>query len=83
MLELKKNSLKMLLLVVSAFTLTACTKGISNENSEKLILPTMFEYTRAEQELVAEELESGACNASDKFIEDYGIVRQQIRRAIQ
>jgi hypothetical protein len=46
-------------------------------------LPTYFEYTTSIQKQLAEELEEGGCPISDKFIEDYGIVRKQIIRAEQ
>jgi hypothetical protein len=83
MQKLNKGSLTMLLLVVSAFILTSCAKGVSNENTERLILPTLFQYSIEEQQILLQELESGSCQMSDKFIEDYGIVRQQIREALK
>jgi len=73
----------MLPLVASVFILTSCERGLSNADTERLILPTYFEYTTSIQKQLAEELEEGGCPISDKFIEDYGIVRKQIIRAEQ
>ena len=73
----------MLLIVASAFMLTGCTREISNEKTEQLILPTLFQYSGGEQQELKTELESGFCTVSDKLIEDYGIVRQQIREALK
>lgn len=80
---LNKGNLAMFLVVVSAFILSGCTKGASNENTERLILPTLFQYSDEEQQKLADELKSSFCPVSDKFIEDYGIVREQIREALK
>lgn len=64
-------------------TLTGCAKGISNEDTKRLILPTYFQYSQERQNMVADELESGKCNASSGFIKDYGIVRKQIREVLK
>ena len=80
---LSKDNRNTLLVVVSAFILTACGTGASNEKTETLILPTLFEYSATDQQALLEELEGGFCPVSDKFIEDYGIVRKQIREALK
>ena len=80
---LSKDNRNTLLFVVSALILAGCAKGASNEKTETLILPTLFEYSATDQQALLEELESGSCPVSDKFIEDYGIVRKQIREALK
>jgi hypothetical protein len=59
--------------------LISCTKGASNENTERLILPSVVEYSQSEQERLASELEGGSCPVSKEFITDYYIMREQVR----
>ena len=83
MQRLNKGKLNIYLVVVSVIILNGCAKGVSNENTERLILPTLFQYSHDEQQKLADELESGFCPVSDKIIEDYGIVRKQIIDALK
>lgn len=59
--------------------LPSCEKGSFNEDSERLILPSIVEYSQDEQNGLADELESGHCNVSKEFIKDYYIMREQTR----
>lgn len=77
----KKTKPELLLIVPIMMFLNACTHGVSNENTEQLLLPTIVEYSKDTQRQLAQELESGSCPISKEFIIDYGIMRDQTRAA--
>ena len=83
MRTLNKDKATLFALAPLMVLLSACSRGISNENTERLILPTIVEYSGEEQESLARELQSGACPISKKFIIDYGIMRDQTREALK
>lgn len=84
MRTLKKDSLILFLAAITTIFLSACTKLVSNENTERLILPTIVEYSRATQSEVKRELENCLdCDATKELIIDYGIMRDQTREALK
>ena len=84
MRTLKKDSLILFLAAITMIFLNACTKGVSNESTERLILPTIVEYSHATQSEVKRELENcHDCDATKELIIDYGIMRDQTREALK
>lgn len=79
---LRGDKVKYLIIAIALMSLTSCTKGSSNEDTKRLILPSVTEYSRNQQALLASELESGSCNISKEFITDYYIMREQTKVAL-
>lgn len=75
--------MRYLIIAIALISLPSCTKGVSNEDTKRLILPSVIQYTPSQQTQLAEELESGSCPVSKEFITDYYIMRSQTREALK
>lgn len=80
---LNKSKVILFALAPAMILISACSQGASNENTERLILPTIVEYSDETQQGLARELQSGSCPISKEFIIDYGIMRDQTREALK